>query len=98
MTESIKDLLQLKTDELHFLRGALNNLELVKVAQESQKEDGWSNFTGNVIRDLKDRACLLERHVNSLKSQVESISDLDAHLGALAKEAPMSKCLSWDEC
>jgi hypothetical protein len=51
-----------------------------------------------VIRDLKDRACLLERHVNSLKRQVESISDLDTHLGALAAEAPMSKCLSWDEC
>jgi hypothetical protein len=96
MSKSIKDLLQLKTDELHFLQGALNNLELVKVAQESQKEAGWSNFTSNVIRDLKDRACLLERHINSLKREVESISDLDTHLGALAAEAPLSKPLSWD--
>ena len=97
MTKSIKDLLQLKTDELHFLQGALNNLELVKVAQESQSEDGWAYFTSNVIVDLKDRACLLERYIRSLKQQVESISDLDTHLGALAAEAPTSKSLSWDE-
>jgi hypothetical protein len=96
MSKSIIDLLQLKTDELHFIYGALNNLELVLVAQESQKEDGWVHFTGNVIRDLKDRASLLERHVRSLKQEVESLASLDAHLGALAAEAPPSKPLSWN--
>ena len=85
MSKSISDLLQYKTDELHFIQGALNNLELVKVAQEGQSAVGWSNFTSNVIRDLKDR---LER------LNLEIVS-LEAQLGALAAEAPMSKSLSW---
>ena len=70
MTQSLSDLLQLKTDELHFIEGALNNLELVHAAQESQKEDGWSYFTGNVIQDLKSRAKLLRSHIPSLKTSL----------------------------
>lgn len=96
MTKAIDELIQLKTDELHFIQAALNNLDLVKVAQESQKEDGWSNFTSNVIRDLKDRAVSIERHIRSLKQERFNFSPLEEQLGALAKEAPMSKCLSWD--
>jgi hypothetical protein len=70
MTQSLSDLLQLKTDELHFIEEALNNLELVKVAQESQKEDGWSHFTGDVVQDLKSRAQLLRSHIPSLKTSL----------------------------
>jgi hypothetical protein len=43
-------------DEVLFLERAIESLELVKMAQESQKEDGWSRFTGEVITNLKDRA------------------------------------------
>jgi hypothetical protein len=68
MTKTIDELLQLKTDELHFVEATLNNLEFVKVAQENQNEDGWSNFTSNVIRDFKDRAEMLKNHIRSLKS------------------------------
>ena len=71
MTKTIDELLQHKIDELHFVEATLNNLEFVKVAQESQNEDGWSNFTSNVIRDFKDRAALLKNHIRSLKSSQE---------------------------
>lgn len=97
MIKAIDILLQNKIDELHFIQATLNNLELVKVAQESQKEEGWSNFTSNVIRDFKDRAESLERHIRSLKQERFNFSPLEEQLGALAKEAPMSKSLSWDE-
>lgn len=70
MIKNTATFLQNKIDELHFIEGALNNLEMVKVAQESQKEDGWSNFTSNVIRDLKDRAQLLKNHIRSLEGEL----------------------------
>ena len=62
-----------KTNELHFIQATLNNLELVKKAQEAQKEDGWSYFTSNTIHDFKDRSVLLERHIRSLKSTQEDL-------------------------
>ena len=67
----INNFLQHKIDELHFVEATLNNLELVKVAQENQKEDGWSDFTSNVIRDFRDRAVMLKNHIRSLKSSQE---------------------------
>lgn len=96
MTKAIDELIQGKLDELHFIQAALNNLELVKVAQESQKEEGWSFFTSNVIRDFKDRAELLERHVRSLKQERFNFSPLDVQIEALAAEASASKSLSLD--
>ncbi len=80
MTETfINNFLQHKIDELHFIEATLNNLEFVKVAQESQKEDGWSDFTSNVIRDFNDRAQLLRNHIRSLKSSQEALLKQEAN-------------------
>lgn len=62
-----------KTNELHYLQVALNNLEKVKASQEAQKEDGWRYFTSNAIQDLKDRSVQLENHIRSLKSTQEDL-------------------------
>ena len=51
-------------DEVLFLERAIESLELVKMAQESQKEDNWSRFTGEIITNLKERA---ERQKNRKK-------------------------------
>ena len=67
----IEDILQNRIDELHFIQGALNNLELVKKAQESQNEVGWSDFTSNVIRDLKVRMTSLHKGIVKLREEQE---------------------------
>jgi hypothetical protein len=73
MFEQIATDLQNKTDELHFLQGALNNLELVKLAQEEQKEWGWSRFTEQAIRDYKTRVELLEKEISKLRTHQEEL-------------------------
>jgi hypothetical protein len=50
-------------DEIHFIEATVNNLEFVKIAQEGQKDDGWVHYSTNVIRDLKDRAALLNNRI-----------------------------------
>ena len=73
MFEQIATDLQNKTDELHFLQGALNNLELVKLAQEVQKEWGWSRFTEQAIHDYKIRVELLEKEISKLRTRQEEL-------------------------
>lgn len=62
-----------KTNELHFIQAALNNLEFVELAQETQKELGWSNFTRNAIRDFKVRATGLQKRIIELREEQTKI-------------------------
>ena len=73
MFEQIATDLQNKTTELHFLQGALNNLELVKLAQEEQKEFGWNNFTNTTIRDFTDRVNVLKKEIAKLTTRQEEL-------------------------
>ncbi len=62
-----------KTNELHFIQAALNNLEFVELAQETQKEVGWSNFTRNAIRDFKVRATGLQKRIIELRDEQKEL-------------------------
>lgn len=62
-----------KTNELHFIQAALNNLEFVELAQETQKEVGWSNFTRNAIRDFKVRATGLQKKIFALNEEQKEL-------------------------
>jgi hypothetical protein len=73
MIKNIDSLLQSKIDELHFIQATLNNLELVKKAQNSQNEVGWSNFTSNAIRDFKVRATGLQKKIIELREEQEEL-------------------------
>jgi hypothetical protein len=66
-------LLANKSDELYYIQRMLNYLECIKASQEAQKEDGWSYFTSNTIHDFKDRSVMLENHIRSLKSEVDTV-------------------------
>jgi hypothetical protein len=66
-------LLANKSDELYYIQRMLNYLECIKASQEAQKEDGWSCFTSNTIHDFKDRSVMLENHIRSLKSEVDTV-------------------------
>jgi hypothetical protein len=62
-----------KTSELHFLRGALNNLEKAQEAQEGQKEWGLSRATGAFITDLKHRVADLAQAIVELEAEQKEL-------------------------
>jgi hypothetical protein len=68
-----------KLDEIHAIQAALNNLELVKKAQDAQdaaghsEQPGWGNYTGKFIRHLKLRTIGLQKKVFILQEQLEEL-------------------------
>ncbi len=73
MFEQIATDLQNKSTELHFLKAALNNLELAQVAQEDQKHHGWVRFTGDAIREFKLRAETLQLEIAELTAKQDAL-------------------------
>lgn len=72
MFEQIATDLQNKSTELHFLKGALNNLELAQVAQEDQKSS-WARFTGDAIREFKQRTETLQADITELTAKQDAL-------------------------
>jgi len=62
-----------KTNELHFLKGSLNNLEKVQLAQEAQKHWGWSHAVGVFMDDLRGRATDLEHDIAKLTEEQKEL-------------------------
>ena len=72
MFEQIATDLQHKSTELHFLKAALNNLELAQVAQEDQKSS-WARFTGDAIREFKQRTETLQAEITKLTAKQDTL-------------------------
>lgn len=72
MFEQISTDLQNKSTELHFLKAALNNLELAQVAQEDQKSS-WARFTGDAIREFKQRTETLQAEITKLTAKQDAL-------------------------
>lgn len=75
MINTIAALLQRQIDEAHFIQAAINNLEIVKVAQEEQKEWGWSRFTEQTIRDYKTRIAELHKVIARMQARQEELNN-----------------------
>lgn len=72
MFEQISANLQHKSTELHFLKAALNNLELAQVAQEDQKSS-WARFTGDAVREFKQRTETLQAEIAKLTADQDAL-------------------------
>jgi hypothetical protein len=75
MIDTIAALLQRQIDEAHFIQAALNNLELVKLAQDEQKEWGWSRFTEQAIHDYKTRLTVLHKGIARLTARQKELNN-----------------------